>query len=88
MMTSIFLRPKRTPKLTIVFIGALMLSACGQSTEESGPGGVSAGEAEALDDAAEIIEQRRLPVEALPEDTANNGAPLPPERPPEETSEE
>ncbi|MEO9461634.1 MAG: hypothetical protein ABJ242_02765 [Marinomonas sp.] len=67
---------------------SLTLAACGQEDEEAGPGGVSAGEAEALDAAAEIIEARRLPVDALPDDAANSGAPLPPERPAEETSQE
>lgn len=71
-----------------LIIASLVLAACGQTNEEAGPGGVSAGEAEALDDAAEIIEARRLPVEAFPENTANNGAPLPPERPAEEAPEQ
>jgi len=44
---------------------ALTLSACEQ-TGGSGPGGVSEGEASALDDAAEMLDARRLPDEALP----------------------
>jgi hypothetical protein len=39
----------------------LLLSACGQSDSDPGPGGVTVGEARALDEAAEMIEQRRLP---------------------------
>lgn len=53
------------------------LSACGDN-DEPGPGGVSEGEAAALDDAAEIIEARRLPEDALPDPAQGSGAPLPP----------
>lgn len=42
----------------------LLLAACGQSDTDPGPGGVTVGEAKALDEAAEMIEQRRLPPEA------------------------
>ncbi|MGD9664021.1 MAG: hypothetical protein AB7U34_02265 [Novosphingobium sp.] len=37
------------------------LSACGSSDNAPGPGGVTVGEARALDEAAQMIEQRRLP---------------------------
>jgi hypothetical protein len=51
---------------TIVLAGALLLlSACGQHDTDPGPGGVTVGEARALDEAAEMIEARRLPEEAL-----------------------
>lgn len=43
---------------------ATALSACGSSDNDPGPGGVSVGEAKALDEAAEMIEARRLPQEA------------------------
>ncbi|MEP2735471.1 MAG: hypothetical protein ABJP34_04160 [Erythrobacter sp.] len=56
------------------------LTACGDDNEP-GPGGVSEGEAAALDDAAEIIEARRLPEEALPKAAEDSGAPLPPAQP-------
>lgn len=42
-----------------------LLWACGPSDTDPGPGGVTVGEARALDEAAEMIEQRRLPPEAL-----------------------
>lgn len=45
------------------------LAAC-DSAGVDAPGGVSAGEAEALDDAAEMLDQRRLPTEALPPEAA------------------
>jgi len=43
----------------------LLLAACGKSDSEPGPGGVTVGEARALDEAAEMIEARRMPAEAL-----------------------
>ena len=45
----------------------LALAACGKSDNDPGPGGVSIGEARALDEAAEMIEQRRLPADAVAE---------------------
>jgi hypothetical protein len=41
------------------------LAACGQKDTDAGPGGVSVGEARALDDAASMLDQQRLPPEAL-----------------------
>ncbi|MFN4020810.1 MAG: hypothetical protein ACK4IC_09870 [Erythrobacter sp.] len=49
--------------LPLVLLPAL--AACGSAGADA-PGGVSAGEAEALDDAAEMLDQRRLPESALP----------------------
>jgi hypothetical protein len=46
-----------------------LLAACGQKDTDPGPGGVSVGEARALDEAAAMLEQRRLAPEAL-----SNGA--------------
>lgn len=43
----------------------LALAGCGQGENTPGPGGVTAGEARALDEAAEMIEARRLPAEAV-----------------------
>jgi len=44
---------------------ALALGGCGNDNDP-GPGGVTVGEARALDDAAEMLEQQRLPDEASP----------------------
>ncbi|MFU7526910.1 hypothetical protein [Qipengyuania sp. ASV99] len=44
---------------------ALALSACG-SAGSSAPGAVSEGEAQALEEAAEMLDERRLPEGALP----------------------
>ena len=46
-----------------------MLAACGQKDTDAGPGGVSVGEARALDDAAAMLEQQRLPPGVLGNDT-------------------
>ncbi len=46
-------------------LAVLALAACGGDAPEAA-GGVSAGEAEALEDAADMLDERRLPPEALP----------------------
>jgi predicted small secreted protein len=51
-----------------------VLAACSNDTA-TGAGSVSAGEAKALDDAAEMIEARRLPEEALRPPAAQPTAP-------------
>ena len=38
----------------------LVLAACGSNDNDPGPGGVSVGEAKALDQAAEMLEQQRV----------------------------
>ena len=66
----------------------LLLAACEKADNEPGPGGVSMGEARALDEAAEIIESRRLPDEALrppmvqasPQAQPAQAQPIPPSR--------
>lgn len=54
-------------RLALAAAGALLVSACGSSDNDPGPGGVSVGEARALDEAAEMLDQQRLPAEALTE---------------------
>lgn len=44
----------RTPALAAL----LLLSACSRTDNEPGPGGVTVGEAKALDDAAAMLEER------------------------------
>ncbi len=46
---------------------ALLLAACGPAGNDPGPGGVTVDEARALDDAAAMLDERRLPEEALRE---------------------
>jgi hypothetical protein len=50
---------------TAMIVLTLALAACGKGENAPGPGGVTQGEARALDEAAAMIEERRLPVEAL-----------------------
>lgn len=54
---------------------AALCASCSPSDTEPGPGGVTVGEARALDEAAEMIEARGLPPEALPEEASQEGAP-------------
>lgn len=49
----------------LLFALAATLAACGREPAPSGAGGITAGEAKALDEAAEMIEAKRLPDEAL-----------------------
>jgi hypothetical protein len=46
-------------RATIIVTGALLLACCGQKDNDPGPGGVTIGEARALDEAAEMIERGR-----------------------------
>jgi hypothetical protein len=48
----------------LALVPLLILAACGPSENDPGPGGVTVGEAKALDEAAEMIEQRRQPAPA------------------------
>ncbi len=52
----------------------LLLGACGPGENEPGPGGVTVGEARALDDAAAMLDARRSPADGA----AVVPAPLPP----------
>ena len=65
-------------RLPIVATMLVIVAACGPSDNDPGPGGVTVGEARALDEAAEMIEQQRLPQEALPPESGEQ-APLPPQ---------
>lgn len=53
----------------------VLLTACEPAGNDPGPGGVTVDEAKALDEAAEMLEQRRLPDEALPEGTVEEELP-------------
>lgn len=53
---------------------AVALAGCNDAGADA-PGGVSAGEAEALEQAAEMLDQRRLPPAALGPELASDAAP-------------
>jgi hypothetical protein len=55
-----------------VLASLALLAGCGESDTDPGPGGVTVGEARALDQAAEMLDQQRLPDEALDEPEANS----------------
>ncbi|WP_298307029.1 hypothetical protein [uncultured Erythrobacter sp.] len=52
--------------IATIFVPGLLLAACDGSGGAEGPGSVSVDEAKALDEAAEMLEERRLPEGALP----------------------
>lgn len=56
--------------LAIVLVLAT-LAACQRADTQPGPGGVTVGEAKALDEAAEMIEDRRLDSDAIPAPSAS-----------------
>jgi len=56
-------RPVYPKRLLGALCASLVLAACGGP--DPAPAGMTQGEAEALDDAAEMLEQRRLPPEAI-----------------------
>lgn len=47
-----------------------VLAACGPSDNDPGPGGVTVGEARALDEAAAMIDERQTPAEVLAQEPA------------------
>ena len=47
-------------------LALLLLTACSSGDEGRTAGGVSQAEAAALDDAAELLDQQRLPADAVP----------------------
>ena len=63
-------------------LSVLALSACGKADNEPGPGRVTAGEAKALDEAAQMIEEDRLPPEAMPTISPTTAPPASPMAPP------
>lgn len=56
----------RTSSVISLILPVLLLRACSKPDNASGAGGVTAGEARALDDAAEMLQNQQLPVAAIP----------------------
>jgi hypothetical protein len=63
------------PLLTLLV--ALALAACGKADNAAGPGGVSVGEAKALDEAAQMLEAQRLPAQPVPPASPTPSQPAP-----------
>jgi len=59
-------RAGRAHALLACTVTALALGGCGAGDDNPGPGEVTVGEARALDEAAEVLDERRLPDEPLP----------------------
>ena len=49
-----------------IALALLALTACGKADNDPGPGGVTVGEAKALDEAAEMLEAKQLSPSAIP----------------------
>jgi hypothetical protein len=49
----------------LALLGAAVLASCGENDTDPGPGGVTVGEAKALDEAAEMLDEQKLPEDAL-----------------------
>jgi hypothetical protein len=58
---------------TLALLPLALLIACGPSQNDPGPGGVTVGEAKALDEAAEMLEQRREAPTPTPGATTTEG---------------
>ena len=56
----------RTLTVVSLILPVLLLGACSKPDNAIGAGGVTAGEARALDDAAEMLQNQQLPVAAIP----------------------
>lgn len=61
---------RTVPLIPTLALSLAVLAGCGPNPSDPGPGGVTVSEAEALDDAAEMLEQRRQPAAVEPSATA------------------
>jgi hypothetical protein len=61
-------------KFLYAFVAIALLVSCSGGDSASAPGGVTAGEAKALDEAAEMVEAKRLPPEGMPPATGTPAA--------------
>lgn len=71
-------------QLLVPLVVCALLGGCGEAETDPGPGGVTVGEARALDEAAAMLDQQRLPEEALidpADDPASEPAPEPASEP-------
>ena len=64
-------------KLLAVGALALTVAACGASDSDPGPGGVTAGEAEMLDKAAEMLDERQPDFSQQPAEQTEQPTPSP-----------
>ena len=57
----------------VISLGVIALASCGPAQNDPGPGGVTVGEAKALDDAAEMLDERNI--EPVGDAAKNQAAP-------------
>ena len=62
-------------RAVLILSATLVLAGCGPGENEPGPGGVTVGEAKALDEAAAMLDERRSPAAGV----AQVPAPQPPD---------
>ena len=53
-------------RTALLLLATMLCAACSRPDNAAGTGGISAGEARALDDAAEMVESQQLPAAAMP----------------------
>lgn len=59
----------------ILLCACLLAASCSKGENEPGPGGVTVGEARALDEAAQMLDERRLPPQDLRQTPPSDAAP-------------
>ncbi len=64
----------------LIALALVAAGGCTKADNEPGPGGVTVGEARALDEAAEMIESQTLPSEAAPSSAPAPAKPAPARR--------
>lgn len=64
-------------RTAVLLAACLALAACGKGENEPGLGGVTVSEARALDEAAQMLEERNLPADAIPAPLSTPTAPPP-----------
>lgn len=60
------MRAGRACAVSALCTAALLLCGCGANDDDPGPGGVTVGEARALDQAAAMLDAQRLPARESP----------------------
>lgn len=66
---------RKAPRLlhmTALLSAVCLLGACGRDADDQGPGGVTVAEADALDDAAAMLDSRQKPTAQPDPETASD----------------
>ncbi|QJB67884.1 hypothetical protein [Parasphingorhabdus halotolerans] len=65
------IKTPRSIALCAAISATMVLSGCGPAQNDPGPGGVTVGEAKALDEAAEMLDERNAPPEPIDQQTSS-----------------